>query len=208
MVLNANPTCGIAASGETLATFANHERPHSPCRGFAKQARRGVSLVETVACVMIVVAMATSIIGVMQGSIRVATASRGVVGAPAEARQTLRFLADRFRSFHESEGIVKMDSSSIACASRTYKFDERKSSSGVGTDLFLVDDSGNETLCVSGSLGDFEFEPISLAGIVVGVELRLHLQKVGEESATLRPMDREAKMTTQVCFAPQFTVTP
>lgn len=208
VVLHANSTSGIVMNVEAAATLANHERPHSSHRGFARRVRRGVSLVETVACVMIVVAMATSIIGVMQGSIRVATASRGVVGAPAEARQTLRFLSDRFRSFHDSEGIVKMDSSSIACTSRTYKFDKRKSSSGVGTDLFLVDDSGNETLCVSGSLRDFEYEPISLAGIVVGVELRLHLQKVGEESATLRPMDREAKMTTQVCFAPQFMVTP
>ncbi|EMI52620.1 hypothetical protein [Rhodopirellula sallentina] len=167
-----------------------------------------MSLIETVACVMIVVAMATSIIGVMQGSIRVAAASRGVVGAPAEARQTLRFLANRFRAFHEVEGIVSIDKSSIQCTGNTYKFDERKSDSGLGKDLYLVDDAGNETLCVSESLETFEYEPITVAGIVVGVELRLHLKKSGDEFATLRPIDREAKTITRVCLVPQFAVVP
>ncbi|MCM2369745.1 type II secretion system protein [Aporhodopirellula aestuarii] len=170
--------------------------------------RRGVTLVETVACVMIVVAMASSIIGVMQGSIRIASASRGVIGAPAESRQALRFLAERFRSWHENEGILKLNKSSIQCTNFRYQFKERKASTGVGDDLFLVDDSGNETLCVSGSLRSFEFEPIRSGADLIGVELRLSLKKTGEESETLRPIDREATMTTQVCFAPQLRVSP
>jgi type II secretory pathway pseudopilin PulG len=164
--------------------------------------RRGVTLIETVACVVIVSTMAVSIIGVMQGSVRIATASRTAVGAPAEARQTLRLLADRFRALHETEGIVAIHAQSLNGGTHAYKFDARKSSSGNGTDLFLVDDSGTETLCVSSSLSDFRMAPIFLGTTLIGVELQLELQKTSADAATLRPNDRQAKMVNQVCFPP------
>lgn len=164
--------------------------------------RNAVTLVETVACVVIVSIMATSIIGVMQGSIRVAMASRSSIGAPAEARQTLRFISDRFRAMHETEGVLQVNASTVQCSNDVYRFESRKSLSGVGNDLFLIDDSGNETVCVNGSLASFGMQPILLGTQMIGVELQLALSKPSADAETLRPRDRSVKMATQVCFPP------
>src|SRR6056297_1743027 len=111
-----------------------------------RSTHRGISLIETIACVAIVATMATSIVGVMQNSVRVASASRGELGAPAQARQALRLLSDRMRRWDETDGITHARGSVVQAGPHRYSFRRVASATGSGHDLTLVDELGNETV--------------------------------------------------------------
>ena len=168
--------------------------------------RAGISLIETVACVAIVAAMSTAIVGVMQTSARVAAASRTSVGAPAKARQALRELSDRIQAWDRADGISFANGSTIRSGARTYRFSTRSSTTGEGRDLILQDDLGTETVCVLGDLVGFELTPMPDRNFPDGVELRLRLQIEGDEATQLRPGQLEADIRTRVCFPPQLRV--
>ncbi|TWT92277.1 hypothetical protein [Neorhodopirellula pilleata] len=170
--------------------------------------RSGLSLIETVACVAIVASMATSIVGLMQNSARVAASARMTSGAVAQGRQSLRELADRFQTWDQIGGITSINGRTIQSGARVYQFVKQSSQTGVGSDLILRDDLGNETTCVLGSFVDIQLNPIPGNTSPSGVEIRLRLKRTDDEAASLRPDDREADLKTAVCFPPQMRAQP
>lgn len=180
----------------------------SPRLRSSRIGRSGLSLIETVACVAIVASMATSIVGLMQNSARVAASARRTSGAAAQGRQTLRELIDRFQAWDHTGGITSVNGRTIRSDTRTYQFVKESSKTGVGSDLILKDDLGNQTTCVLGSFVDLQINAIPRNANPTGVELRLRLRKTGDEAAGLRPEDREADLKTAICFPPQLRVQP
>jgi len=174
----------------------------------SRMRRSGLSLIETVACVAIVASMSTSIVGLIQNSARVAASARTTSGAAAQGRQTLRELTDRFQTWDQTGGITSINGRTIRSGPRTYRFVKESSKTGVGSDLILRDDLGNETTVVLGSFVDLELNAIPGRTDPIGVRLRLRLKKTGDEAAELRPGDREADLKTAICFPPQLRTRP
>ncbi|WP_404309785.1 type II secretion system protein [Neorhodopirellula lusitana] len=171
--------------------------------------RRGISLLETVACVAIVATMSTAIVGVMQNSTRVATASRGAVGAPAQARQALRQISDQLHQWDQTDGIQLISGQTIVTGSQKYRYSKQVSSSTKGGyDLVLEDGNGNELVCVQGTLVDFKIDPIPSGTAPIGIEMRLRLKLNGVLADELRSGELEADVRTQVCFPAQLRAKP
>jgi type II secretory pathway pseudopilin PulG len=167
------------------------------------QCRSGISLIETIVCVAIVATMSTAIVGIMQNSVRFASASRLPNGSAAKSRQVLRHLSSQLQRWDESEGIESLNNSVVRTRSHTYRFVRRRSVTGIGRDLICQDEAGSETVFVLGELVEFEMTAIPGALNPNGIEMRLRLRNVGDEANQYILDNREAEIRTHVCFPPQ-----
>jgi hypothetical protein len=181
------------------------------CTSFShlkRPGRAGVSLIETIACVVIVGTLATSMVGMMRGSARVTAISLGHEGVSAQGRKALRFVSGRMRDLSNSGlSITSVRSSDFVVSdgvnSRRIRFEVRRASDGVNRSLVMVDPSLGETVCLESSVQSFAMNEIDVAGGLVGVQLSLQLQASAERAAELRPDHRTAEMTTVLCLSPQ-----
>ncbi|MCC9644611.1 hypothetical protein LOC71_20245 [Rhodopirellula sp. JC740] len=169
---------------------------------------RGVSLIETIACVAIVATLATSMVGMMRGSARVSAISQGHEGAPAEARQALRFVGQKIRDLTSGgQSVVSVRNRDFqlddGLSVRRVRFEIRRSSDGVNRSLVMVDPLFGETVCLDGAIRTFNMNELIVAGQRVGIEMTVQMQASADRAAELRPDQRNAEVTTVVCLSPQ-----
>ncbi|KLU03946.1 putative transmembrane protein [Rhodopirellula islandica] len=167
-----------------------------------------MSLIETIACVVIVGTLATSMVGMMRGSARVTAISLGHEGVSAQGRKALRFVSGRLRDMSNSgQTITSVRSSDVVVSdglnTRRIRFEVRRAPDGENRSLVMVDPLLGETVCLESSVGSFAMNEILVDGRLAGIQLSMQLQASDDRAAELRPDHRTAEMTTVLCLSPQ-----
>ncbi|MEM9364892.1 MAG: hypothetical protein AAGD07_02775 [Planctomycetota bacterium] len=169
--------------------------------------RSGVSLIETIACVVIVAALSSSLVAAMRSTQRSAALAAGESGAHAQGRAVLRRIAQRAQSWSRGGGVdivnVRSNRWDLSDGSNE-TFRLQNAASGTGRDLVLIQNDGQQLVLVENNAVRFLMQPRQVGGNLVGMDVQLQIRESDTLSASrLQPSSADATITTTVCFSPQ-----